>query len=296
MTGQEELQRIQEIEEVKIKIRERFPDIVWPEPILEPIFFGRLDKTLVENRKLVLDAETGVQFDIVSDHYDLIPHEVATHNLLKAIPEEFGRPELKFHMWQDGARFRVEAHFPDVGQFDVKEGDPVRPRIIQTNSLDRSQHYGLDFGAEELVCANGLIAFKSRVRTRRRHIFGAEEVSAISENLKKEMENFSDQMDLWKQWADTSVGVLEEMEVDLENLPFSDAERDKLLQMPLMNHNKEATLGGLLTSGKATLWDINSAGTQYAKHEVNSAQRSFDLERKMAEYSTKLWERYKGAV
>lgn len=282
MNGEEILLRQQEIREVQLEIRGQFPDIVWPEPVLEPVFFGRFDKTVVENRKLVLDANTGAQFDIVSDQYELIPHEVATRNLLKSIPEEFGEPKLKFNMWADGARFRLEATFPEVGNFEVKPGDPVEPRVVQMNSLDRSTFYGFEFGAKELVCSNGLVAYRERSSTQRRHVFGAEDVDKLTLSMKAEIENFSEQLGIWQQWNRLQLGTIEEAELQLSELPFSENEVEKLLILPLLN-NEGKTIRGLIKEGAATVYDINSAATQYAAHEVNSDQRQFDLERKIAQ-------------
>ena len=281
MNGEDIILKAKEVREIQLEVRDQFPDIIWPEPILEPVFFGRFDKTVVHNRKLILDADSGAQFDIVSDQYELIPHELATRNLLKSIPEEFGKPKLKFKMWAEGARFRLEASFPDIGHFEVKPGDPVEPRITQMNSLDRSTFYGLEFGAEELVCTNGLVAYKQREKTQRRHVFGAEDIDTLSETMKTEMENFADQLGIWQQWNQQQIGTIEELEIGLSSLPFSEKEVEKLLVLPLINHDNE-TLVSLARDGKATGWALNSAATQYAAHEVNSDQRQFDLERKIA--------------
>lgn len=287
MNGEDVILRQKEIREVQLEIRDKFPDIVFPEPVLEPVFFGRFDKTVVNNRKLVLDTSTGAQFDIVSDQYELIPHEVATMNLLKSIPEEFGKPKLEFRMWADGARFRLEATFPEVGNFEVKPGDPVEPRVVQMNSLDRSTFYGFEFGAKELVCSNGLVAYKERSRTQRRHVFGAEDIGKMADSMKVEIENFSDQLGIWQQWNELQIGTLEEVHRTLAFLPFSEAEVDKLKTLPLIN-NDSKTLVALINEGTTTMYDINSAATQYAAHEVNSDQRQFDLERKIASGLTKL--------
>lgn len=287
MNGEDLVLRAQQIREVQLEIRDQFPDIPWPEPVLEPVFYGRFDKTPVYNRKLILDTNTGAQFDIVSNRYELIPHEVATYNLLKSLPEEFGEPKLQFKMWQEGARFRLEATFPDLEKFEVKPGDPVEPRIAQMNSLDRSTFYGTEFGAKELVCSNGLVAYRPRSESQRKHIFGAEDLGILAENLKKEVDNFSDQMDIWQQWAQMQIGTVEEVELKLGKMPFSEKEVSKLLELPLMNY-ENASLKGLIDKGEATLWTLNSATTQFAAHEVNSDQRQYDLERKIAEELTKM--------
>ena len=281
MNGEDIILKAKEIREIQLEVRDQFPNITWPEPVLEPVFFGRFDKTIVDRRKLILDANTGAQFDIVSDQYELIPHEIATRNLLKSIPEEFGTPKLQFKMWASGARFRLEASFPEVGNFEVKPGDPVEPRVTQMNSLDRSTFYGLEFGATELVCTNGLVAYNQKAKTQRRHVFGAEDIDGLSDTMKAEMENFSEQLGIWQQWNNLQIGSIEILQQELSTLPFSEKEVEKLMVLPLINHDNE-TLVSLAKSNKATVWALNSAATQFAAHEVNSEQRQFDLERKIA--------------
>ncbi len=287
MSGHDEIIKAKEMEEIKREVRSAYPAIDFPEVILEPIFYGRFNKEIIDNRRLVLDVNTGAQFDIVSEQYDLIPHEVAVHNMLKAIPTEFGKPNLQFHLWNNGARFRVEATFPDVDQYEIKPGDPVEPKIIQTNSVDRSTHYGLEFGAKELICSNGLIAHKSRITTKRRHVFGAQDISELSETLKEEMLQFSDQVDIWKGYLDFKVKSIEEFETIYEELPFSEKEVEKLLLLPLINHDN-ATVSSLIKAGNANMWDALSAGTQFAKHEITSVQREFDLETKLSQHFAQL--------
>ena len=287
MSGTEIIEKMKEVRETQTKIRSDFPNIEWPEPVLEPIFYGRFDKNPVINRKLMMDANTGIQFDIVSDQYDLIPHEVATHNLLQAIPAEFGKPELKFRMWADGARFRLEATFPELDKLEVKPGDPVQPKIIQTNSLDRSTFYGFEFGATQLVCSNGMIAYKMESKTQRRHVLGASDLSELTENMLESVKNFSEQVGIWSQWAQINIADREELEVQIEDLKLSENEQKQVLMLPIIAHERKS-LAELFNEKKATLWDVGSALTQYTTHEVKSEQKAFDLERKTAEVLTKI--------
>lgn len=270
-----------EIREIQLDIRSQFPDIAWPEPVLEPLFYGRFDKHPVEDRKLVMDTITGAQLDIVSDMYELIPHEVAMHNLLHSLPEEFGKPEHRISIWQNGARFRAELHFPDIQATEIKEGDPVRPRLIQTNSLDRSTFYGTSFGAEELVCTNGLVAYRSRLESKKRHIFGSQELSSIRDNVREAIENFGEQIGIWQHWNELQLEDMTEAQRLVDTLPFSETEKGSLLLLPLMNYDGK-NITDLVQDKKATVWTINSAATQYAQHNINSTQRKFELEEKIA--------------
>jgi len=277
MLNEEQAKRVREIQ---LEIRAKFPLLDFPEPVLEPIYYGRFDKNSVTNRLLVMDRNTGSQYDIVSGRYDLIPHEVAVFNTLQAIPEEFGTPKLKFNFWQGGARFRMEATFPDVARLEVKPGDPVEPKIIQTNSLDRSTFYGMEFGAVELVCTNGLVSYRKKGGSSRRHIYGAEDTIDIANGMKKEMENFADQVGIWSRWNEIQIGTIEEAELVISDIPFSEKEQESVLLLPLMNNDNQ-TVRGLIEQGKATLWDVHSAATQFTTWDIHTDHRKFDIESKI---------------
>ena len=285
----EEMDRAKQIEEIRNRIHGQFPKFKFPTPVLEPIFFGRFDKIVVEDRKLIMDANTGVQWDVVSDRYDCIPHEVVVDNMLKAIPQEFGSPEVKLRSWSKGACFRVELLFPDIDEShtEIVKGDVVRPRVIGYSSYNRSTHYGIEKGAEQVVCANGLVAFVAEEVQKRRHILsvhGEEEKLLMGESIGTFLEDFSRQTDLWRKWAETKLS-LDDLEEVCIALPFSEKEREAMMDLPLLSHDKKF----LRQLGKeATLWDVNSAATQMARHEIKSEKRSIELETSIALAMSKL--------
>ena len=279
----EALEQAKQIDEIRIRIHRQFPEFTFPNPVLEPIFFGRFDKTPVEDRKLIMDADTGVQWDVVSDRYDMIPHEIIVDNMLKSIPQEFGSPETKLRTWSQGACFRVEILFPDLDNKDteIRKGDKVRPRIVGYSSYNRSTHYGIEAGAEQLICSNGLVAFVAEEEKKRRHIMSihseADKVS-MGDSIAIFLENFSEQTDLWKTWAETKLSLTDLEEVCIA-LPFSEKERESMLDLPLLSHDKKH----LRQLGKeATLWDVNSAATQMARHVIKSEKRAVELESQIA--------------
>ncbi len=280
MKGSEQMLMEDKIEEIRGNIHKQFPDVEWPEPVMEPAYYGRLKKKRMPERYAVIDINNGHFFDVVSDRYHLVTHEEVVHDLLSAIPTEFGKAEVDVMIYCDGARVRANVGFPDLPASigEIKEGDIVKPRISAYSSYNRSTYHGIITGGEQLVCANGLVAFVADGSNKRKHIIGS---TVTQEELTSEiasfLENFSKNTDLWRTWANKQLASTEFAEV-MEALPFSESEREKVMELPLMNNDGKF----LKQLEKVTLWDVNSAATQYAKHEVRGEQRAIDLEEQIA--------------
>lgn len=275
MTGKEYMESEAEKKKKREEIRERFSEVVFPDPIMEPIYFGRTHKTAVQGKRLMRDAKSGAQYAIVSKKYHTVFHEDVVRNLVEAVPEEFGNPIFDVKMINNGARMRAEVTFPDIDkEINGSELD-LMGRV--GNSYDTSLQLGWEWGAKELVCENGLIAFVAKEQSRARHIYGAISRMQITDNLNAALEDFSEQHNIWLKWNETKLSELQ-IEEALSELPFSDPEKEKLKELPLMNHNNIA----ISAMKEPTLWALNSAATQYAKHEVTSLKRSYDLENKIA--------------
>ena len=260
-------------QETVLKIRDQFAKTEFPDPVMENIFYGKFDKNLIKGKKLIRDKNSTVEYDIVSDKYQLIQHEEVVQTLLDACPAEFGKPELTIELFKAGAISNIKALFPEMGDFKVN-GSNIQPRVNLRNSYDRSTHLMYSWGAEELVCTNGLTAFVEKERGKFKHLTGSISKMELEGNIKTSLTQFSEQLGVWDQWAEKVLGIDTIKEV-IASLPFSENEQESLLTLPLMNHGGKT----IVELGKeATLWSVNSAATQYAKHEVKSETRSADLE------------------
>jgi len=279
MNGNDRLLLEDEIEMIRENIRKQFPAVQWPEPVMEPVFYGRLKKKPVLDRFAMLDINTGNVFDIVSGKYNLVTHEEVVHDLLSSVPAEFGRTETEIKLYDAGAKIRVDVTFPDIPEHvgEIKPGDKVDARVSAYSSYNRSTFHGVLTGAKQLVCSNGLVAFRSEEK-KRRHINGSTITrEQLTEEISVFLTDFSKTTDLWRTWANRRLEKLELDEV-MVALPFSEPERDRIMELPLMNNN-----GRMLKQLEhITLWDVSSAATQFAKHEVRGEQRSMDLEQQIA--------------
>lgn len=272
-TGADVIENIEKVEAIRTEIQEQFTEIKFPEPVLEPLYFGRLNKTDVVGKKLILDKNEGTQYDVVSDKYHVVYHEEVVRKLLDSIPEEYGKADTKIKLYKSGARMKIDTLFPEMGEFKVN-GSKLDPKIILKNSYDRSLNLAFDFGAEELICTNGLTAFVSKEKGRAKHISGSILNMNLSNTIKTSLDTFSDQHKLWISWAEKELSEIEVKTV-IESLPFSEKEKENLMELPLINHSNTSLVG----MKKPTLWAINSSATQYAKHEVKGELRKMELDR-----------------
>lgn len=275
MNGNDVIEKQKAREDIVTEVREKYPDINWPSPVLEPIFYGRLDKNPITGRKLILDKNTGNQFDIVSDQYEMIYHEEVLHNLLKAVPDEFGDPKIKVSMFKNGARANFTTTFPDLKQFELK-GSATEVEYHLKNSYDRSSFLNYSYGVKELVCSNGLRAFREKERLSAKHIGRKITSFQLGDKIKNSLERISESHKIWLKWSEMKLAEHDVISF-VEALPYSKKEQETLLALPILNHENSS-----LTSlkNKATVWSVMSAGTQMV-HEIKSEERKLDIEDKI---------------
>ena len=98
----------------------------------------------------------------------------------------------------------------------------------------------------------------------------------LGNKIKNSLEQISESHKIWLQWSNMK---LKEHDVIsfVEALPYSEKEQEKLLALPLLNHENKSLLS---LKNKATVWSIMSAGTQMV-HEIKSEERKLDIEEKI---------------
>lgn len=264
-------------ESVIDSVREMFPEVEFPSPVIEPLFFGRLKPKKVINRNLILDRDTGNQWDVVSDSYHLVHHEEIIDMVIKSCPAEFGKPEFKARFINDKARSQFVVTFPEIGDFKV-DGSKIEAKVVVGNSYDRSARVIYSWGANELVCSNGLRAFVEKGSKKVKHLTGSFDKIDFEEIMAGTLSQFSEQVGIWDMWSKKKLTEIQR-DFMVDELPFTDNEKEKLMVLPLLNKGGQ-TLSSLGKS--ATVWNINSAATQYTAHEVNSEVRKIGLEESIA--------------
>ena len=265
------LKKAADVREIKADIQERY-DIEFPNVWTEPIWAGRSmeEIQLIDKRKAVIGefAEQRECYSVVSDQYKVASHEEGIHFLEQALEkvQEYGEPVIRPTMWKNGGAMKVEVTFPEV-LYEVRKGDALNPKVILKNSYDTTQAFSVVFGALQQVCTNGLHAFKVQAALKGKHTQSLD-VSSIVKNISTGMEKFSEQVGLWKTWAEKQLKK-EEWETLFEALPFSDKQKEKIVELPITG--RDTTINAMTLKGTVNKWDAHSAVTQFLTHEVNDS-------------------------
>lgn len=264
--------------EIRAEISERYK-MVFPDVVLEPIWWGRRPENKVAGRYAIVDQNTDVVFNVCTDAYRPVYHELVIKNLEDAAAKlpEFGKPEIKVSLLDEGAKLRVNLMFPEVDHV-IKTGDVLHPNADVLSSYDLGWKYRFDFGAFRLVCSNGLKVGEVFESYKKRHLTSLDP-NILSDSLNAGMLRFSEQTDLWKKWADQK--VLPELYENMwEELPFSKPEREKIEN--LRSAGSGLMIPAALRSGELTMWDAYNVMTQFATHEIKSELRQIDIGPKIA--------------
>ena len=94
----------------------------------------------------------------VSDDYKLVQHEEAIWKSLDQIITrfpEFGTPDVDLNFRKHGGIMHAKYTFPKA--VEIQEGDPIKPVVVLTNSVDLSKRFSLTFGAFRMICTNGMV-------------------------------------------------------------------------------------------------------------------------------------------
>lgn len=263
--------------EEKAEIRSHYPNVYFPNPVLQPIWYGKREHVRITDKRAILDqnSENQTVFGICSDQYKIVPYEdiiALVEQTVEGITG-FGKIEVKPHTYLGGARLRVGLSFPEHTA-KIKTVDSIIPKMDVFGSHDLSTKLTGKFGAWRIVCTNGMGVWKTFKQFAKRHLqnlFLADLATSITEGL----EVWDVQIGLWKKWANTKIPVAMYDEI-WADLPFSPNEREKIEALPEIG--TKFLLSEAKKSDDINLWNFNSVLTQFATHEVKSELRRIDLE------------------
>jgi len=289
----DEMKRIQAVQK---DVRERYPYVKFPNVYKQPAWKGRTKEnlTLIKDRTWICgswaeDQSDEIEYANASNQYKIVTHEDAVIRIETALKDmpEFGLPNIRIGLLNEGALLRARVVFPDA-KYEVREKEPVNPMANLYNSYDMSTRLLSQFGAEELVCTNGLVAFKVRSSIGQKHRLNIDTDYIVSE-ISAGMKQFSDQVGLWQHWAKKELKQPEWIEV-WDALPFGGTtnelgeqtgrHREELLDYPRKLDRK--TIRGMLKDGRVNAWDAHSIITQFISHEIDSENVQIDKTKKVA--------------
>lgn len=261
------------------EVREMYPDVYFPKPVLEPLWYGRRPTTTVAATKALVDRNNGNVLSIVSDQYKIVHYEdvlVMVNDITSKI-DGYGQIQLVPKSFAEGGRFKIQLKFPEM-QKSVKKLDNIVPKLDVFTSLDFKYKLMGRFGAFRLLCTNGMGVWELFKQFARKHLVSLQ-LDDLQGTIEEGLAGFQHQVLEWKKWSDTVI-PLEMYEGVWQKLPFSKAEKEKIEVLP--ETGSKLTLKAALEQKALTVWDLNNVLAQFATHHLRSETRSIDLEPEIA--------------
>ena len=282
MNAEQFKEEARQLQEIKDDVRLRYPDVEWPDVYSTGSFIGdhrdnieRLQDQVAIVGSFQEDRSDRNFYCHASEQYKIAPFEVCVHNLETALMEaelkEFGHADIQIKTMECGAVMKATVKFPDI-DFTVRDGDTVKPQAEMYASHDKSKSVASAFGAEQLICTNGLVAFVLQKKISQKHRQNLD-VPSITAQLMVGLTEFSEQIGLWKRWAEKELNA-SEWDTLQEALPFGKEYAEKVLTLPQTSTGN--TIRGLLEkNNKINMWDAHSIVTQFVTHEVTADRAQF---------------------
>ena len=272
-----------ELAEVSAQVREKYPDIEFPNVYHDTLWRGVGSRTKIEKRQAIVMERDGIETlaGICSDDYMLIPHEWAVHRFEQAINgmPQYGKALVNVGLYGDGAKLKVAATFPEV---EVKIGkDPISPRAGVKNSYDLSMEWESWFGARIHRCTNGLLMFKKLSNGGGKHRMSLDLAANISQ-ITEGMSKLDEQYQIWGNWFQLQIDQTQTMQM-LEESPLSDKQVENILALPEIGTN-QTMANEFENQRKVNGWFLSSVITQYMTHEMEDTPSRLGLEERMTTF------------
>lgn len=267
----------EQLEEIKVQVREKYPSVEFPNVYSDALWRGINSRTKVEDRQaIVMVGQDGTESvaTISSLDYMIIPHEWAIWRFEEVLKEspQYGEPKIELHLYSEGAKMVVNTTFPEVTK-NIGD-DKLNPRAGIKNSYDMSTEWETFFGAMVLRCTNGLMMFKKLSNGGGKHRMSLDLKANIAQ-IQQGMEKLEQQYGIWENWLNIELSKSQTMEM-LEGSPFSDAQVDKILQLPELGQHESLSLR-FEKEMKVSKWFVNSIATQYMEHEMENTPSRLNL-------------------
>lgn len=292
-------------------VRERYPGIDFPNVYTRPAAFIDGNKIVSIDDKVAIVGETTTEvynqelgkietvaikphYAFASEQYKIERHESAIlfmEGALEELSPEYldEKPVITPSIFDYGARMTVNVKFPGV-KFEVvgsKWKDALNPMVEMRNSYDTSWEMMFKFKAMQLVCSNGMMAMKTLQKIGQKHRQNLD-THKLASKMGIYMDRFSEQIGIWDQWAVKQLSENGVSEI-FEALEFTEKRNDEIKSLPLMGRG--VNVNELIKGKDLSIWDVNSALTQFATHNIESEMVRIDLTQRTANVLQRTFER-----
>jgi len=257
-------------------LAEILPEISFPEILIQDLMFGNPINPEIHPTKKALVGNFEGKHHIYSEpsgRYQLLHHEEIIANTIEFVRSEnlkdvYGNPVFEPKMWANGSRMKFTITFPEANlEIPTPKGRvTVAPRISLINSYDLSKKLQILFEALQLVCSNGMMAYRAIEGTQKRHMIGLNLNKQLS-LIRPGIQNYPKQIEFWGKLA-----LIEytgnQFSDFIQKLPFGQRHIDSLVHLPIIGEG--GTLIQQFRNNKVNLWSVHNAVTQFITHEIDS--------------------------
>jgi len=260
-----------EIQDIQTEIRERFPDVKFPNVSIQPLQFGRREVFQIPDKKaIVIEFEGSNPFvsAICTDSYSLTPFEITVKKLIEAsdeVEQKNGPYEVHISLLKNGSRLRTWSEFK-TDKKPVKKGDDIITSLGFQSSYDMGWEHTPFFGALRLVCTNGMTSGVIEKYMSHRHVQTLD-LDKQKDALLTGASMMGDQLTEWKKWTNLNIDRKRTFEM-MEALPFGEKHKEKILSLPETGTGE--TLSQWIENNKVNYWKFYNIHTQFLSHEVES--------------------------
>jgi hypothetical protein len=265
-------------QEIIQAVQEKYSNINFPDPVLEPVHWGKREHSRIPGRKAIVNQKDGNVFNVCTDEYKILRHEVVIHFVEDSLSHFMdGDITCCPRLMQDGAKLVMATKFNGRGH-EILKGDNVIPKIEVFNSYDLGWKLNGRWGMWRLRCSNGAGVWERFTSYAKRHLQNLF-VEDLRDSIQEGLGLFEEQASMWKEWAETKVDAptYEKLWV---TLPFSKAEKEKIEALPEIG--TQLLLPDALYRNDLTLWQLNNVLTQFSTHEIKSEMRRVEIEPQIA--------------
>lgn len=216
----------------------------------------------IPSRRAVVRTDTGEALAVVSDRYQLVPHQRILEVVEQAlVPLDVGPAPRGIYVDRNGARMRAIFKFPAL-QKPIRGDDTVCPCLRIHNTYDGTSRIGIHIGAFRFVCTNLAVGgggvFAGGFMSVHTGEIPLEEVAAQLANY---LLAFEEIVALYRTWLGQPLDRARLAEV-IADLPKKAGK----------------TIAGETERRNASVvFDAYNVATDYATHRTRSAQTAFGL-------------------
>jgi hypothetical protein len=230
---------------------------------LRPVFVGNDDGYRpVPHRRAVVRDDSGAPIAVLSDRYQLVPHQRILDLVEEAIrPLDVGPVPRGIFVDRGGARMRALFKFPSLAKPVVRD-DTICPCLKIQNTYDGTSRISIHIGAFRFVCTNLAVGgggvFAGGFMSVHAGEIPIEEVAA---QLASYLVEFGAIVALYRSWTETVLNEQALAEI-LESFP---------------KRSREAIEKRVHDATAVTVYEAYNLATWYATHEMRSYRTAFDL-------------------